>query len=68
MNARHIIATVTLLACTAVSAQLAPFPTRAVTLVVPFPPGGGTDTGARIVAQKLSLKWGQPVLVENRGG
>jgi tripartite-type tricarboxylate transporter receptor subunit TctC len=39
-----------------------------VTLVVPFPPGGGTDTGARIVAQKLAAKWGQQVIVENKGG
>jgi len=44
------------------------YPTRAVTLVVPFPPGGGTDTGARIVAQKLGQKWGQTVVVENKGG
>ena len=39
-----------------------------MTLVVPFPPGGGTDTGARIVAQKLGAKWGQTVIVENKGG
>ncbi|MBK8322421.1 MAG: tripartite tricarboxylate transporter substrate binding protein [Betaproteobacteria bacterium] len=45
-----------------------PFPTRSVTIVVPFPPGGGTDVGARIVAQKLSEKWGQPVVIENKGG
>lgn len=44
------------------------YPTRTVTLVVPFPPGGGTDTGARIVAQKLGAKWGQTVIVENKGG
>ena len=44
------------------------FPARPVTLVVPFPPGGGTDTGARIIAQKLSTKWGQQVIVENKGG
>ena len=44
------------------------YPGRPVTLVVPFPPGGGTDTGARIVAQRLSARWGQPVLIENKGG
>jgi len=44
------------------------YPSRAVTVIVPFPPGGGTDIGARLVAQKLSLKWGQSVVVENRGG
>jgi tripartite-type tricarboxylate transporter receptor subunit TctC len=44
------------------------YPGRPVTLVVPFPPGGGTDTGARIVAQRLGAKWGQTVIVENKGG
>ena len=44
------------------------YPARSVTIVVPFPPGGGTDTGARIVAQKLTQKWGHPVIVENKGG
>ncbi len=52
---------------TAAGAQTA-YPARPVTLVVPFPPGGGTDTGARIIAQKLSTKWGQQVIVENKGG
>jgi tripartite-type tricarboxylate transporter receptor subunit TctC len=44
------------------------WPARAVTIVVPFPPGGGTDTGARIVAEQLARKWGHPVLVDNKGG
>lgn len=44
------------------------YPNRAIKIIVPFPPGGGTDIGTRIIAQKLSEAWGQPVLVENRGG
>ncbi len=44
------------------------WPDRPVTLVVPFPPGGGTDTGARIVAQRLSVKWNQSVIIDNKGG
>lgn len=44
------------------------YPNRPITMVVPFPPGGGSDVGARLMAQKLSLKWGQPVIVENKGG
>jgi tripartite-type tricarboxylate transporter receptor subunit TctC len=46
----------------------AQYPTRTVTMVVPFPPGGGTDTGARFLAQRLSQKWGQAVIVENKPG
>jgi tripartite-type tricarboxylate transporter receptor subunit TctC len=44
------------------------YPAHQVIIVVPFPPGGGTDTGTRIIAQRLSQKWGQPVIVENKGG
>lgn len=44
------------------------FPTRAVTLVVPFGPGGATDLTARLVADKLAPRWGQPVLVDNKPG
>jgi tripartite-type tricarboxylate transporter receptor subunit TctC len=44
------------------------FPTRTVTLTVGFAPGGGTDTAARIVAQKLTQNIGQSVVVENRAG
>jgi tripartite-type tricarboxylate transporter receptor subunit TctC len=44
------------------------FPSRPVKLIIPFPPGGGTDMLARPIAQKLSELWGQPVVVDNRGG
>jgi tripartite-type tricarboxylate transporter receptor subunit TctC len=44
------------------------WPNRYVRLVVPFPPGGGTDAIARVVSVKLSEMWGQQMVVENRGG
>jgi len=44
------------------------YPSRPLRMIVPFPPGGGTDTLARIIAQKLNEAWGQPVVVDNRGG
>ena len=44
------------------------WPSKPVTLVVPFAAGGGTDIGARILAQRLSQTWGQPVLIDNKGG
>ena len=44
------------------------FPSRPVKLIVPFPPGGPTDLMARVFGQKLSERWGQPVVIENRAG
>jgi tripartite-type tricarboxylate transporter receptor subunit TctC len=44
------------------------WPTRTVRLIVPFGPGAGADIGARLFAEKLSQRWGQPVVVENRPG
>ena len=44
------------------------FPNRAIRIVVPFPAGGPADVTARIIAQKMSEDWGQPVIVENRAG
>jgi tripartite-type tricarboxylate transporter receptor subunit TctC len=45
-----------------------PYPTKPVTFIVPFPPGGGTDISARTVASKLTEKWKQSVVVENKSG
>ena len=53
------------LVCTA---QPQPFPSRTVTLVSPFPPGGSTDAIARIMAQRMGTSLGQTVIVENSGG
>jgi tripartite-type tricarboxylate transporter receptor subunit TctC len=49
-------------------ANAADFPTRSITLVVPYPAGGGVDAMARVVAQKLSDAFRQTVTVDNRGG
>src|SRR5688572_11596053 len=50
------------------AAQAQAYPTKTVRFVVPHPPGGGTDIMGRILARKLSEMWGQPVIVDNRGG
>jgi tripartite-type tricarboxylate transporter receptor subunit TctC len=46
----------------------AEYPNRPIRLVVPFPPGGGTDIVARTVSAKLTEAWGQQIIIDNRGG
>ena len=44
------------------------YPNRPIRLVVPFPPGGGTDIVARVIVVKLTEGWGQQIIIDNRGG
>jgi len=55
-------------AALATPAYAADYPTRAITIIVPYPAGGGVDAMARVVGQKISDAFKQPVNVENRGG
>ena len=66
MVAIGVLASAALGAAAPVSAQ--DYPARTVTLVVPYPPGGGVDVLARVVAEKLSGALGQQVIVDNRVG
>ena len=49
-------------------AQAQIYPSRPITLVVPFPPGGSTDAAARIMAERMRAPLGQPIVIENVGG
>jgi len=72
MQRRHFLNTTSGLIGATVLAQpalaQAAFPNKPVTLVVPFGPGGATDLTARLVAEKLSARWGVPVVVDNKPG
>ena len=59
-----IVCVLGLIVSAAVFAQA--YPTRPITLVVPFPPGGSTDSVARAIGPKMSDKLGQSVIVENK--
>ena len=71
---RIIIATLTAGALAmGLYAQIGPaaaqdYPNRPITMIVPYPPGGGVDVMGRLMGQKLSLALGQQVIIENRGG
>src|SRR3954467_8349160 len=63
-----VVASAGFLIAAITGAHAADYPTRPITLVVPYPAGGGVDAMARVVAQKLSDAFHQPVNVDNRGG
>ena len=62
------IALLLALCCAALPAVAQPYPSKAVRMIVPYPPGGGNDTLARLFAAKLSDRMGQQFVVENRPG
>jgi tripartite-type tricarboxylate transporter receptor subunit TctC len=65
----RLIAAIALAVVAGIAGAQAPaFPSRGVTLVVPFPPGGSTDAVARIMAERMRVSLGQTVIVENVGG
>ena len=62
------IAAVAIVIMASVAAFAAGYPTRPITLIVPYPAGGGNDVIARLVAAKMSASLGEPIIIENRGG
>src|SRR5436190_18883270 len=67
-NFGRVAVTLALLAVAVLPAQAQNWPTRVVKFIVPFGPGAGADIGARLFAEKLQAKWGQPVVIENKPG
>ncbi len=66
--ARRLCTVLLFVAAALGSAHAQSYPTRPITLVVPFPPGGSTSVVARIVAERMAATLGQQIVVDNRGG
>ena len=66
---RKLLVAMALMSFTSIaSVHAQTYPSRQITLVVPFPPGGSTDVAARIMAERMRAPLGQPVIIENIGG
>ena len=65
---RAMFLAIALLTLGPAAAQTESYPSRAIRLVVPFAAGGGNDILARVISQRLTERWGQPALVENKPG
>jgi tripartite-type tricarboxylate transporter receptor subunit TctC len=65
---RHLAAIALAILASLTAAHAQTFPSRPITLIVPFPPGGSTDAIARIMAERMRASLGQPVIIENIGG
>lgn len=65
---RRLFLALGLLTCSLISAQAQTWPQRPVTLILPLGAGSGVDITSRLIADKLSTKWGKPVVIENRPG
>jgi tripartite-type tricarboxylate transporter receptor subunit TctC len=69
MSMRKLVAAIVLTALAGIAAvQAQTYPSRSITLIVPFPPGGSTDVVARIIAERMRPLLGQPIIIENVGG
>lgn len=68
MRTKLLLAVATVLSIAASPALAQDYPTKPVNIIVAAPAGGGIDVAARLVAEELHKKWGQPVVVENRQG
>src|SRR5215469_14266429 len=64
----HLAAGATALPVLPRGARAQTYPTRSITMIVPFPAGGPTDAVGRVVAERMRISLGQPIIVENVGG